>query len=71
MLLCAPHNGQTHCYSASKIVTVLLYLNNEAWDEDGGRLRVLNSPDSLDDYAEEINPNWGTLLVFRSTKDSW
>lgn len=68
---CAPHNGQIHCDSASKIVTVLLYLNDASWGEDGGRLRVLNSPDSLDDYAEEINPNWGTLLVFRCTKESW
>ncbi len=68
---CAPHNGKIHCDSASKVVTVLLYLNDAAWDEDGGRLRVLNGPDSLDDFAEEINPNWGTLLVFRCTKDSW
>ena len=47
---CAPHNGQIHCDSASKIVTVLLYLNDASWGEDGGRLRVLNSPDSLDNF---------------------
>ncbi len=33
----------------------------QAWGEDGRRLRVLNTRDSLEDYAEEINPNWGTL----------
>lgn len=67
---CARTNGKIHTDTASKIITVLLYLNQE-WDKDGGRLRILRSPSDLNDAAEEVSPNGGTLLVFRRSEKSW
>ncbi|HEX7776636.1 MAG TPA: 2OG-Fe(II) oxygenase [Parvibaculum sp.] len=67
---CARSNGKIHTDTPSKIITVLLYLNDE-WDKDGGRLRILRSPTDLDDMAEEVSPNGGTLLVFKRSDKSW
>lgn len=67
---CAKSNGKIHTDTASKIITVLLYMNDE-WDADGGRLRILRNGTDLDDYAEEVSPNGGTLLVFRRSGTSW
>lgn len=61
-------DGNVHTDSKTKIITVLLYLN-QAWDADGGRLRILRSK-KLDDVAEEVPPTNGTLLVFRRSGKS-
>jgi hypothetical protein len=61
-------DGRVHTDSKSKIITVLLYLN-EQWDVDGGRLRILRSND-LNDVAEEVPPTNGTLLVFKRSDKS-
>lgn len=63
-------DGAVHTDSTSKMITVLLYLN-EGWSADGGRLRLLRSKDSLDDPVREIEPAGGTLLVFRRSDTSW
>src|SRR5207248_2496116 len=59
-------DGLIHCDSTAKRVTVLLYLNpaSEAWSRQEGCLRLLRRPDDLDDYAVEVPPVNGTLLVF-------
>ena len=44
---------------------------NEAWEADGGRLRLLRTGDSLENPVAEIPPNGGTLLVFRRADNSW
>lgn len=67
---CARNNGKIHTDTESKIITVLLYMNQE-WDKDGGRLRILRSGTDLNDIAEEVSPNGGTLLVFRRADNSW
>lgn len=67
---CARNNGKIHTDTKSKIVTVLLYLNQE-WEAGGGRLRILRSGTDLNDAAEEVSPNGGTLLVFRRSDNSW
>jgi len=61
-------DGNIHTDSKSKIITVLLYLN-QSWDADGGRLRILRSK-NLDDVAEEVPPADGTLLVFKRSDKS-
>jgi hypothetical protein len=66
---CHRGDGKIHTDTGTKIVTVLLYLN-QAWEADGGRLRILRSP-TLDDSAEEVSPTSGTLLVFRRSERSW
>jgi SM-20-related protein len=61
-------DGKIHTDSETKVITVLLYLNAE-WSEAGGRLRLLRS--GTDDFATEIAPDHGTLLVFRRSGKSW
>ena len=63
-------DGGVHTDSKSKLMTVLIYLN-EDWSAEGGRLRLLRSPDGLDDPVVEIAPVGGTLLVFRRSENSW
>jgi len=63
-------DGSIHTDTASKLITVLIYMN-EAWEAPGGRLRLLRSPDNLDDMVTEVPPAAGTLLAFRVTKNSW
>jgi SM-20-related protein len=67
-------DGRIHCDSTAKRVTVLLYLNpatNEAFDRQDGCLRLLRAPDNLEDYAVEVPPVNGTLLVFPNGPASW
>lgn len=67
---CRKTDGKIHTDSTTKIITVLVYMN-QAWDADGGRLRVLRSGDNLEDFAAEVPPHGGTLLVFRRSDNSW
>ena len=63
-------DGNIHTDSPSKLVTVLLYFNPPGQAEGTG-LRILKSNSSLEDYAEEISPSLGTMLVFKVTPDCW
>jgi SM-20-related protein len=63
-------DGAIHTDSVTKIITVLLYMN-ERWREDAGRLRLLRSADDLEDYAAEVPPYGGTLLAFKRSDKSW
>jgi hypothetical protein len=67
---CRLTDGKIHTDSATKLITVLLYMN-ERWESDGGRLRILRSRTNLADYAEEVPPHGGTLLAFRRSPTSW
>jgi SM-20-related protein len=61
---CRRKDGKIHTDAESKIITVLLYMN-PAWADSGGRLRILNSGTNIDDFAAELPPTFGTLLIFR------
>lgn len=63
-------DGGIHTDSRTKVVTVLLYMN-QGWEAEGGRLRILRSGTDLEDYAAEVSPNAGTLLVFLRSDKSW
>ena len=63
-------DGRIHTDTKDKVVTCLLYLN-EDWDEGGGRLRMLRGPDDLEDYAVEIPPNGGTFASFKVSDKSY
>ena len=63
-------DGKIHTDSKDKIITVLLYLN-ENWQQAGGRLRILNNGHDIDDFAIEVAPDHGTLLVFKRSDNSW
>ncbi len=63
-------DGRLHTDSKDKIITVLLYLN-EDWPHAGGRLRLLRNGYDVDDYVAEVPPDNGTLLVFKRSDNSW
>ncbi|HVA15756.1 MAG TPA: 2OG-Fe(II) oxygenase [Stellaceae bacterium] len=63
-------DGSIHTDTATKLITVLIYMN-EAWEAPGGRLRLVRSPNNLDDVIAEVPPEGGTLLAFRVTRNSW
>jgi hypothetical protein len=67
---CRAKDGQIHTDSDSKLITVLVYLN-DAWDADGGRLRLLRSADSLDDVIAEVPPEAGSMVCFRNRDNAW
>ena len=66
-------DGYIHCDSAAKRVTVLLYLNQaaETWAQHEGCLRLLRGPDDLENFAVEVPPVNGTLLVFPNGPATW
>lgn len=66
-------DGRIHCDSTAKRVTVLLYLNpyTPAWTNQDGCLRLLRSATDIDDYAVEVPPVDGTLLVFPNGPTAW
>lgn len=63
-------DGSIHTDSKTKIITVLVYMNDN-WDDDGGRLRILRNGTDLENYTDEVSPVNGTLLVFRRSDNSW
>jgi SM-20-related protein len=66
-------DGRIHRDSEAKLVTILLYLNPDspAWDNREGCLRLLRGPDDIEDYAAEVPPSRGTLLVFPNGPATW
>ena len=66
-------DGRIHCDSTAKRVTVLLYLNpaTDAWAAHQGCLRLLRGPDDIDDFAVEVPPVDGTLLIFPNGPTTW
>lgn len=66
-------DGQIHCDSVAKRVTVLLYLNpaNASWSAQAGCLRLLRGPDDIDNFVVEVPPVDGTLLVFPNGPNTW
>lgn len=63
-------DGEIHTDSETKLITVLLYLN-ERWESDVGRLRLLRNGTDLENYAVEVPPFGGTLLAFKRSDHSW
>jgi hypothetical protein len=63
-------DGGIHTDSATKLITVLIYMNPK-WTDAGGRLRLLRGPDDLSDYVAEIAPLAGTMVAFRRSASSF
>ena len=66
----AARDGQIHTDSRTKLITVLIYMNN-AWEAKTGRLRLLRGPDDLDDVIAEVPPDEGTMLIFQNEPHAW
>ncbi|MDG1945504.1 MAG: 2OG-Fe(II) oxygenase [Halioglobus sp.] len=67
---CERTDGNIHTDHKSKVITMLLYFN-EQWDHEEGQLRLLRSKDDIQNYAAQVSPLGGTLLAFRRTDHSW
>jgi SM-20-related protein len=67
---CGTRDGNIHTDAVTKIITVLIYMN-PSWEQSGGRLRLLRSPNDIEDVIVEIPPIEGTLLAFRRSDNSW
>jgi hypothetical protein len=67
---CGTRDGSIHTDSASKLITVLIYMN-PAWEAAGGRLRLLRNGHDLEDIIAEVPPTEGTLVAFRRSDNSW
>ena len=66
----AARDGQIHTDSRTKLVTVLIYMNN-SWEAPTGRLRLLRGPGNLEDMIAEVPPDEGTLLIFKNQPNAW
>lgn len=67
-------DGRIHTDSSAKRVTILLYLNpgnGQAWARQEGCLRLLRDGQNLENYAVEVPPVDGTLLVFPNGPTAW
>lgn len=67
---CRATDGQIHTDSKTKLITILIYMNGK-WEQPGGRLRLLRSPNNLNDAVAEVPPDQGTLLAFRNQPNAW
>jgi SM-20-related protein len=64
-------DGRIHTDGPSKVLTLLVYMNDEWQDDGAGRLRVLNGPDDFDDMVTEVPPTMGTVFAFLRGDNSW
>lgn len=67
---CEARDGQIHTDSKTKLITLLLYMNDHA-DADIGRLRILRSSTDLNDMAAEVPADEATLLLFLNGPNAW
>jgi hypothetical protein len=63
-------DGRIHTDSKTKLITMLIYLNEE-WDESEGCLRILKDGENLDNYVDEVPPKAGSCLIFKVTENCW
>ena len=66
-----PKYGAIHTDGPSKVMTMLVYMN-DVWEKDeGGRLRVLYDQKTFEPYAVEVPPTMGTVFAFLRADNSW
>jgi hypothetical protein len=64
-------DGRIHTDGISKVMTLLVYMNDE-WEVGGpGRLRVLYDGRNFEPYAAEVPPIMGTVFAFLRADNSW
>jgi hypothetical protein len=66
-----PKYGAIHTDGPSKVMTMLVYMNDEWSNDDGGRLRVLYDGEHLEPYAVEVPPTIGHVFGFLRSDKSW
>ncbi len=71
MKRCHPKHGNIHTDGASKVMTMLVYLNEDWAAEGGGRLRVLRGKEAFEPFDREVPPTMGTVFGFLRADNSW
>lgn len=66
-----PKYGAIHTDGPSKVMTMLVYMNDEWEKDEGGRLRVLYDGKNFEPYALEVPPTMGTMFAFLRSDNSW
>lgn len=66
-----PKYGAIHTDGPSKVMTMLVYMNDEWQQDEGGRLRVLYDQKNYDHYKLEVPPVMGTMFAFLRSDNSW
>ena len=66
-----PKYGAIHTDGPSKVMTLLVYMNDEWQSEAPGRLRVLYNEKDFEPYAAEVPPTMGTVFAFLRADNSW
>jgi SM-20-related protein len=66
-----PKYGAIHTDGPSKVMTMLVYMNDEWGEDTGGRLRVLYDGEHFEPYAVEVPPTMGTVFGFLRADNSW
>jgi hypothetical protein len=68
--MCTARDGHIHTDSKSKLVTLLFYFN-KSWECASARLRLLRSPNDLEDFAAEVPAEEATLVMFKNGPNAW
>ena len=63
-------DGKIHSDSKTKVITVLIYLNEE-WNHESGLLRLLRNPKDIEDYFLEIPASMGSMIAFKVDQNCW
>jgi SM-20-related protein len=66
-----PKYGSIHTDGPSKVMTMLVYMNDEWQKDEGGRLRVLYDDKNYDKFKLEVPPVMGTMFAFLRSDNSW
>lgn len=66
-----PKYGAIHTDGPSKVMTMLVYMNDDWEQSEGGRLRVLYDDKTFEPYKLEVPPTMGTMFAFLRSDKSW
>jgi SM-20-related protein len=66
-----PKYGAIHTDGPSKVMTLLVYMNDDWNAPEAGRLRVLYDGERFEPYAVEVPPTMGTMFAFLRSDSSW
>lgn len=66
-----PKYGAIHTDGPSKVMTMLVYMNDNWESGEGGRLRVLYDGEHFEPYKVEVPPVMGTVFAFLRGDRSW
>ncbi len=66
-----PKYGAVHTDGPSKVMTLLVYMNDDWSPEGPGRLRVLYDDKGFAPFAAEVPPTMGTVFAFLRSDHSW